>query len=321
MNNNIFSYIYNLLFVNKSNDNRILKELFIIAFLVIIYYVYMNYVDDTSILYEQEGFTQTYPYIYLKNDKIYDDFYNEIYDIIYDNYERIPLEIEYIIKITQPSNESKILILPSTTGIMVNEFLKYKYKCVGLETSQSMINYSKKKYPDALIVNDNILDPMCFNKKLFTHIICNNFNFYKYKEKEIFFKHCHYWLKSNGYLIVHLIDSEQFNTIIPVANPTLCKNINNNVNEQIKKCNVNFLGFHYNMEYIFKDNNIMTLKEKFTDKKTNNIREQEQTFYMKNKEEVEKIAKQNGFHLHSKTNMKRINNDEYQYIYIFEKIH
>lgn len=318
---NIFSYIYNSLFINRSDDNKFFRELLLISFIVIVYYVYIKYVDDSELLYEKEGFSQNEDYIYKRNDEVFDDFYIEIMDELYRNNASFPLEIEHIIKSTKPDSNSKILNLSSNTGLYVNEFKKYNFNVFGCESSQEMINYSNKMYPNSIIIKGLITNPMLFNNNSFTHIICNNFNFYRFKDKDQFFKQCFYWLKPNGYLILHLINPYKFNTIMPVAKPVFYKNIQKWCDNRITKSEVNFIGFKYKSEYEFDNNKNLTLKEKFTDKSSNNVREQEREYYIESLKNIEKLAQLNNFHLHSKAKMTKINGDDYQYIYIFEKIH
>lgn len=318
---NIFRYIYNSIFINNSDENKFFKELLTISIITIVYYVYKKYVDDDDELYSMEGFTQTESYIFKKNDDCYDDFYINIYNLLYNNYKHFPLELEHIIKTTMPTNNSVILDLCSRTGLFVNELNKYNYNAHGLENSKNMIEYSEKNYPGNNIVNGSITNPMLFNNNSFSHIVCNNFNIYRFKNKGLIFRHCYYWLRPNGYFIIHLINPDKFDTLMPIAKPTLYNNIQNKVKTRIKKCNVKFLGFDYNCGHEFEDNNIMKIKEKFIDNKSNNIRQQERELYLNSLEEIEKLAQLNGFHLHSKAKMTRINGDKNQYIYIFEKIH
>jgi SAM-dependent methyltransferase len=318
---NIFRYIYNSVFINNSEDNIFFRQLLIISFIAILYYVYKEYVDDHDMLYEKEGFSQDESYIYKRNNESFDSFYIEIFDMIYNNSHNFPLEIEHIIKTTNPDKNSNILDLCSNTGLFVNEFKKYNYNIYGLENINDMITYSNKNYPDARIIKGTIDNPMTFNNNTFTHIVCNNFNFYRYKNKEKVFSQCNYWLKPNGYFILHLVNPHKFDTIMPIAKPSLYKNIQKWNEDRIKKCEVDFLGFKYKSEYNFEDNNTLTLKEKFIDKESNNIREQEREYYMDSLKNIETLALKNNFHLHSKAKMSKINNDDYQYIYIFEKIH
>lgn len=317
---NIFKYTYNVLFLNNWDENIYFRYLIIISFAIIVYYVFKKYVDETDEIYKIEGFSQIHPYVYKKNNECMDDFYLEMIDTIYDNYRRIPLEIENIIKNTEINDKSKILVLNPNTGLIINEFLKYNYNCCGLESSKDIINYSKQQYPDIFIEHGNLFDPLVVNTNSFSHIIMNNFNLYRHKDKQSLFKNCYYWLQSNGYLILHLIDPLKFDTIIPVAKPCFYNNIHATFKKRIKKCNVNFLGFNYYSEYIFKNKKNLLLKEKFIDKKTNNTREQEQIFHIEDINIIEDYAKKAGFILHGKIKMKKINGDNNQFLYFFEKI-
>lgn len=318
---NYLSYIYNSLFINKSDDNKMFKELLTISMIALVYYVYKDKVDDSDDLYKLEGFTQNDKYIFKNNNDCFDDFYISMYNTIYNNYKHFPLELEHIIKSTMPTNNSVILDLCSRTGLFVNELNKYNYNAHGLENCNNMIEFSNKNYPKNNIIKGTITNPMTFNTNSFTHIICNNFNIYRFKDKGLMFRHCYYWLKPNGYFIVHLIDPYKFDTLMPVAKPTFYKNIQKKFKDRIKKSNVNFLGFNYHSELIFEDDNILKINEKFKDKQSGNVRQQERILYLDSLDNIEKLAQLNGFHLHSKAKMTRINGDKYQFIYIFEKIH
>jgi hypothetical protein len=59
------------------------------------------------------------------------------------------------------------------------------------------------------------------------------------------------------------------------------------------------------------------VKESFTDNVTHNVRQNELTLYMENKDEIIKMAKNNGFIAHALINLLA---DEYQYIYVFERM-
>jgi hypothetical protein len=317
---NIFRYTYNVIYHNKWSDNEYFRNLVIFSFAIIIYYVYKKYVDDTDDIYEVEGFSQNNNYIYKKNESCYDDFYLEMYDTIYNHYITIPEEMESIIKNTQINEKSRILILNPITGIMVNEFQKYNYNCSGLDNIRNNVKYSKTLYPNIYVEHGNLLDPLIVNDNSLSHIILSNYNLYKYQDKYSLFKNCNYWLNSNGYFIVHLIDPDQFDTIIPVAKPCIYNNVQKAIHNRIKKCKVDFLGFNYKSEYIFNDDNNLILKETFVDKKTNHTRQQEKIFFLESINKIEEIAKKSGFLLHSKINMKEINGDSNQFLYFFEKI-
>ena len=211
---NYLSYIYNSLFVNKTDDNKMFKELLTISLIALTYYVYKDKVDDTNELYNVEGFEQNDKYIFKNNNDCFDDFYISMYNTIYNTYKQFPIELEHIIKSTMPTNNSVILDLCSRTGLFVNELNKYNYNAHGLENCNNMIEFSNNNYPKNNIIKGTITDPMTFNINSFTHIICNNFNIYRFKDKGLMFRHCYYWLKPNGYFIVHLIDPYKFDTKI-----------------------------------------------------------------------------------------------------------
>jgi hypothetical protein len=59
------------------------------------------------------------------------------------------------------------------------------------------------------------------------------------------------------------------------------------------------------------------VKETFTDSVTKHVRQNELTLYMENKDNIVKMAQNNGFLAHALINLP---NDDYQYIYVFERL-
>jgi len=59
------------------------------------------------------------------------------------------------------------------------------------------------------------------------------------------------------------------------------------------------------------------MKESFTDNVTHHVRQNELTMYMENKNEIVNMAQRNGFLAHALINLLT---DEYQYIYVFERL-
>ena len=71
---------------------------------------------------KNEGFHQTKPYVYKKDDDIYDEFYADIYDELMNTSARSEWELVQMIRITSPdTNNSVFLDIGSGTGYTVNE--------------------------------------------------------------------------------------------------------------------------------------------------------------------------------------------------------
>jgi ubiquinone/menaquinone biosynthesis C-methylase UbiE len=165
----------------------------------------------------------------------------------------------------------------------------------------------------------DIVDPMLFEPSTFSHILCTNFTIYEFENKTQFFRHCFHWLKSGGYLFVHLVEPDKFDTIAPVGKYNLDKNPQRISKKRITDTKVDFPNYEYKSSYEFGEN-LALFKETFTDKKTKNIRQNEQQLHFLSVGEIVDIAKKNGFIVHSKADMEECIDDENQFLYIFERI-
>jgi hypothetical protein len=69
----------------------------------------------------------------------------------------------------------------------------------------------------------------------------------------------------------------------------------------------------------------VVFKEKFIDKETKHVRENEQTFYMDSISSILKMASQAGFIVKGKVDMSKVNKkgpyaDRFQFLYILERV-
>lgn len=160
------------------------------------------------------------------------------------------------------------------------------------------------------------MDPMLYDKSSFTHILCAYFTIYEIEDVTTFFRHCYYWLKPGGYLIVHLVEPDRF------ANThTLKKNRRRSTSskQRMTQWMIDQPNYHYTSSYESSGESVK-FKEQFLDKKNKNVRENEHILRMPSIESILHIVKQNGFIVHSKANLESYNGDEHQYLYIFERI-
>ena len=239
-----------------------------------------------------EGFQQNERFLLKTDSASYDEFYSEIYDQIMLPYDRAKYEIDEIIRTLQPEHRySTMLDVGSGTGGVISLLKDRGYRAYGIDQSQSMINFSKKN-KDLEIKCDNVENPMAFDRALFTHIFCMNYTIYEIENKLVFFKNCFYWLQNNGYLILHLAEKDKFNTIIPYA---LGNTEFDLLGERILKTDIDFGSFKYSSEYVPSSGSKMILKESFTDKQSQNIRQNERTLYMESSEDIIMIARKAGF--------------------------
>lgn len=324
----MFGYI-NTIFKSKNPRFFHHKLLFTVITALIIYYIYK--VTGTSEPFHnkkanKEGFEQEAPFVQKQDLDIYDNFYATVYDGIYDRSKMCQRELVEILKMTEPDTRNSVMLdIGSGTGSMVGELTEAGYNVYGVDQSTAMIEFAQAKYPDAAFVCGNIDDAMAFDRGLFTHILCTHFTIYEMPDKAAMFRNCYSWLKPNGYLIVHLVDREKFSartfkdglmdlnafwrTMQPVSNT--------------RKTTVaaEFIDYIYSGKYEMGSgaNNVVTYVEKFVDKESRHIRQNENTLYIEPTDDILRMAAKAGFIIHGKTSLKVTGGDENQYLYVLER--
>jgi hypothetical protein len=147
------------------------------------------------------------------------------------------------------------------------------------------------------------------------------------QNKSMFFQNCMNWLMSGGYLLVHMVDKNNFNYTIPSSG--LFNNDKNSSKQmgttRIIQNKVNIPK--YNMEYsstfeINSDIKQATINETFKKLVHDNqlVRKNTHTLYMESIDEINNMALNEGFILQGIIDMGNIENTrQSQYIYVFTK--
>lgn len=266
-----------------------------------------------------EGFEQKEKVIIKEGPDVYDDFYASIYDELVYNKQKNVYEVGSIINSTNPTQQSKFLDIGSGTGHHVAELTNKGYDAMGVDISQFMVDRAKKLYPESNYVQGDVINSHLFAPDTFTHIFSLYFGIYYFKDKKRFFLNCINWLMPGGYLVVHLVDRNKFDPILPPANPIVGVSPQKYAKERLTKSSIVFNNMTYeaNFEYN-KDTNITMFSEKIKDKNTNKIRKNKHKMYMEPEKHIIGIAKECGFILQSKIDLLPVGY-EYQYLYIFLK--
>lgn len=265
-----------------------------------------------------EGFETSEKFTFVED--IYDPFYSEIYDSLVFNGFKNEYEVGQIINSTSPSSHSIILDLGCGTGHHVHAFNMAGYETIGMDNSQAMITRAKKQYPNYNFVLGDMLDTSNFQPSSFTHILCLYFTIYYIKNKALFFDNCYYWLKAGGYLVVHIVNRDMFDPIIPPANPLVMVSPQKYAKKRITTSKVKFEKFDYFSNFALnQSDNTAVFTEKFKNKNNDKtFRMQEHTMYMESEEDILTLARNAGFIVQGKIDLVRVTY-EYQYLYIFVK--
>jgi SAM-dependent methyltransferase len=285
--------------------------LYILLFLGIVLVTIWTYKTQFT---GNEGFQQNDRFLLKTDEDSYDHFYGETYDKIMNPRLHTEYFLDVVINTVQPdANYSVFLDVGSGTGSLVHQLKTLGYRAYGIDQSQDMNDIALEKYPELELKCDSVINPMAFDRALFTHIFCTYYTIYEIENKTRFFNNCYFWLQNNGYIILHLVDRDGFT-------PAVATEINDNP-LALDKRTIDFGDFEYHAEYIPLKEKRMIFKESFKDKETQNIRQNERTLYMESIDTILALARQSGFIVKgSFTLEKGPCKDKHQQIVILERL-
>ena len=293
------------------------KLLFFLAFFLMIV-IFFKSVKTRNNNNNKEGFEQNEKFLYKTGENIYDEFYSEIYDYLVFSNVKDNFEVGAIMNQTDPTETSKILDVGCGTGHHVGKLSHYKFDVIGLDISSAMISQAKKLYPNNKFEQGDALNSSEFSFNTFTHILCMYFTIYYFKDKNKFLQNCYDWLMPGGHLILHIVDRENFDPILPPGNPLLLVSPQKYSEKRITTTRVKFNNFDYNANFNFKpeeDLAIFSEKFKFKDGK---VRKNEHKLYMESENAIVNMAQNIGFILDGKIDLIKCAY-AHQYMYMFSK--
>lgn len=286
-----------------------------------------------------EGYEQRDNFLFMSGPtEIYDDFYANIYDHLVYNSLKDDYEVGIILNRTSPTTKSVILDVGCGTGHHVAKLAEQGLNVLGIDISPSMVAKAKQNYPEYHFEVGNALNPSQFMFASFTHILCLYFTIYYFPDKTIFFQNCMQWLMPGGYLVVHLVDRDNFDPILPAGNPLYIVSPQRYAKKRITNTKVKFEDFTYEADFQPNDgsdtydgtsapgngghanrgqNQVALFNEKVT---LNNgkTRKNQHTFYMEPEEDILVMAQQVGFIYQAKVDLIKCAYEN-QYLYILTK--
>lgn len=303
-------------FYNKlSNIGKLLVIITLLLIVVVFFRV---------ILPKKEGFTntntntQTQKFIFHKGNAVYDDFYADIYDHLVFNSVKNDYEVGTIINSSKPTETSVIADIGCGTGHHVQTLASKGLEVIGVDISPSMIKKAKENCPSCNFQVGDALDGGLFKLNSLTHILCMYFTIYYMKDKRYFFENCMDWLMPGGYLIVHLVDRESFDPILPPGNPLYIVSPQKYAKERITRTKITFNDFVYTADFnLDEPNDVATFEEKFKFE-DGKVRKQQQKLYMEDTATIVNMAQNCGFILQGKIDLVKCAY-EHQYLYLFTK--
>lgn len=266
-----------------------------------------------------EAFTQQDAFLFKTGYEIYDDFYANIYDHLVFNNVKDEYEIGEIINSTRPNSQSRILDIGCGTGHHVAGLGSNGLNVMGIDISPSMVKKAKENYPKYKFEVGDASNGQLFSSRSFTHILCMYFTVYYLRDKRQFFINCYQWLQPGGFLILHLVDPDKFDPILPPGNPLLWVSPQKYAKKRITTTKIQFDTFHYDSDFQY-DPHTQTAKfiEKFRGNDGNRIRKNEHIMHMPSVESVLTDATSVGFVLYEKVDLLKAQYEE-NYLYILIK--
>lgn len=298
-------------FYNKLSSFGKILVFTAILLTIIVFFKYANPVKEGMI-------NTTDKILYKEGIAMYDDFYADIYDYLVYNSIKNDYEVGMIINSSSPSETSVIADIGCGTGHHVANLSAKNLKVIGIDISPAMIKKAKEEHPNSSFQVGNAMDNSLFKMNSLTHILCMYFTIYYFKDKRHFFDNCMEWLMPGGFLIVHLVDRESFDPILPPGNPLYVVSPQKYAKERITNTKITFNDFVYSANFnLDKDSDMARFDEKF---KFNDgrVRKQQQTLYMEDTSAIINNAQDCGFILHGKIDLVKCAYEN-QYLYIFAK--
>ena len=309
----------------------------ILTFLFILLMIFCFIKRDLSI--HVEGFEQQDKYKVHENDTIYDNFYADIYDELFIQPNKIEAEVDEIIHITgalegseRDKKNFKVCDLGCGRGHHVHELKKKGVmSVVGCDKSDAMLQNARDLYPTCKFIKGDFMKPMLFSEEEYNVLTCFYFTVYYVQDKRAFLRNCYQWLKPEGYLILHLVDRNHFDPVVPGGKPLFIVSPQKFAKDRITNSLVKFRSFQYKSDFTAPptskkgsgggtgEKNIGKFVEKITDDKTGKVRENIHTYYMPTNREMLEIAKEVGFTVTGQVDLVHVLN-EYQYLYILKKV-
>lgn len=267
----------------------------------------------------KEGFQQSSQFLLKSGNDVYDDFYADIYDYLVFSNQKNEYEVGEIVNKTTPSSQSRILDVGSGTGHHVAELSIQGLDVLGIDISPSMVDKARIDFPKYKFEVADATNSGEFGPNMFTHIMCMYFTIYYIEDKMQFFQNCMKWLKPGGYFILHLVDRDHFDPILPPGNPLLYVSPQRYAKKRITSTKVKFNDLSYSADFKLNEStDVANFVEKFKNDEDGKVRKNEHIMYMPKLDTIVNEVQQAGFILDSKVDLLQVQY-EYQYVYFFIK--
>lgn len=270
-------------------------------------------VDSPSAPFDRRTTTET----------IYDTFYSSVYDQLIRSEPKDLFEVKLLMDKTNLSKkQSRILDIGSGTGHQAGILSKQGYKVVGLDSAKAMISRAKKVYPNVDFQLGNATNNMLYESGAFSHIMLLYFSIYYIKNKKQLFDNCFSWLAPGGYMLLHTVNRDKFDPILPSGSPFYIIPPQKYAKTRVTETSVVFDKFKYKADFKL-NGDTAKFVETFVqnepvDGVTQPVRQNEHTLFMTSQQSILDQAMNAGFIISSASRMTKIGY-EHQSITVLQK--
>lgn len=295
--------------MSKNMGNYQILVIFFVALILFYFLVIKKRMNENS-AEGFHGFHQKEKFVLKKDDDVYDNFYANIYDLIFNSPDVDYYQVEEVLRnIRDRGHKFYSLDVGSGIGNHVAILNDYGIQSVGVDKSHYMVNYARSKYPNLDFIVGDVQTSMLFPDETFNMITCFNYTIYEVPNKRQFIKNCFDWLAPGGYFVIHLVKDK----FIPLYSDRgidtwLPYPFGNRLKQKMSyKVELNMIGGDEKEKGI--------LEEIFQDKETGKVRKNQKAFHLESEAEILRMAQNIGFISLGKVILNpRFFNDETVYI-------
>lgn len=153
-------------------------------------------------------------------DQIYDEFYADVYDQLFQSdtkneYECLQIHKNYL----KDWKTSKVRLLDAGCGTGLHARIMYRYghHVEGIDQSNHMVRKAKQNCPKGKFMVGDFLDGDRYPTRHFTHILCLFFTVYSTPDAQLMFRNFNKWLEPKGYVFVHAVNPKRFDPVLERA--------------------------------------------------------------------------------------------------------
>ena len=263
---------------------------------------------------------QNTDFIQLEGVDMFTPQYAAMHDALFRDPKKDEYEAEQLIRLSEINQDSKVLEVGSGTGHRVALLQQTGCAITGVDSAQSMVAKASSNYPSCKFVHDNIINMRNLTGQgEYTHISLLYFSVYRFQNKPRLFRILHGMLAPGGKLIIHLVNRDKFDPIIPAGNPLLGVSAQEYADHRLTRSTVVFNTVDYvaNFEVPRSGDNYVFV-ETITPKSGGAPIQNRHALHMPQQKRVLTYARDAGFTLIERYDLAPVHYDHHQ-IYILQK--